>query len=129
MKLKLTILPKVYSICRLDHNAALPHWLAREEFFSVTRTNEELSIVSEQHNNMNEDTICSRNWKILKIEGPLDLSLIGLIAEVSGIFKDAGIPIFTLSTYDTDYILVKQEDLKTGIRALESNGHEIVAAG
>lgn len=128
MKLKLTVLPKKYSICRLSPNAALPHWIVKAEFFSVTRTKDELSIVAEQDEEVSEDIICSRDWRIMKIEGPLDLTLIGLIAEVSGIFKDAGIAIFTLSTYDTDYILVKEVDLKNGVTALESSGHEVIGS-
>lgn len=127
MKLRLTVLPKKYSIWRLGSNAALPHWIVKAEFFSVTRTEDELSVVAEQDVPVAEDVICSRDWRIMKIEGPLDLTLIGLIAEVSGIFKDACIPIFTLSTYDTDYILVKEEDLRNGTKALVSSGHEVVA--
>ncbi len=125
MKLKLKILPKKYMICRYSPSAALPHWLGTAGFFSVTRTHEELSVVAEQSEPAGEDIVCSRDWRILKIEGPLDLTLIGLIAGVSVIFKDAGIPIFTLSTYDTDYILVKESDLKPGKEALEEDGHEV----
>ena len=126
MKLRLTIFQENYAICRLSPGAAFPHWLLKAEFFSVTRTRDELSIVSVQDETVSDDTVSSRNWKVLKIEGPLDLSLIGLIAEVSGIFKDAGIPIFTLSTYDTDYILVKDSDIGDAIRALEAAGHEVI---
>ncbi|MGE5421541.1 MAG: ACT domain-containing protein [Chloroflexota bacterium] len=128
MKLKLTVLPKKYAICRLNANAALPHWIVKAEFFSVTRTKDELSVVAEQDDPVSEDIICSRDWRILKIEGPLDLTLIGLIAEVSGIFKDAGIAIFTLSTYETDYILVKEGDLRNGTTALVSSGHEVIGS-
>lgn len=126
MKLKLTILQGKYAICRLSPTAALPHWLVKAEFFSVTRTREELSVVALQDEPVSEEITCSRDWRILKIEGPLDLSMIGLIAGVSEIFKDAGIPIFTLSTYDTDYILIKEDNLRKGIRALEGNGHDVV---
>jgi hypothetical protein len=72
-----------------------------------------------------EDADCSRDWRIMKIEGPLDLTIVGLIAGVAGVFKDAGVPIFTMSTYDTDYIMVKEQDLGAGIRALEASGHEV----
>jgi hypothetical protein len=126
MKLRLTAFQEKYAICRLSPFSALPHWLMKSEFFSVTKTQDELSIVAIQNDNFPDDTVCSRNWRVLKIEGPLDLTLIGLIAEVSGILKDAGIPIFTLSTYDTDYILVKDDDLGIAVRALESFGHELI---
>jgi uncharacterized protein len=125
MKLKLKVLPKKYSICRLSPHAAIPGWLASAEFFSVTRTADELSIVSLQELAEEVDTACSRDWRIMKIEGPLDLTIVGLIAGVAGVFKDAGVPIFTMSTYDTDYIMVKEQDLGAGVRALEGAGHEV----
>jgi uncharacterized protein len=125
MKLKFKVLPNKYAICRLSPNAAIPGWLATAEFFSVTRTAEELSVVAVQELAEAEDADCSREWRIMKIEGPLDLTIVGLIAGVAGVFKDAGVPIFTMSTYDTDYIMVKEQDLGAGIRALEASGHEV----
>jgi uncharacterized protein len=125
MKLRLKVFPNKYAICRFNPHAAIPGWLARTEFFSVTRTAEELSVVALQEIAVEEDTACSRDWRIMKIEGPLDLTIVGLIAGVAGVFKDAGVPIFTMSTYDTDYIMVKEQDLASGIRALQAAGHEV----
>jgi hypothetical protein len=126
MKLKLTVLPEKYAICRFSPHSAIPGWLAKADFFSVTRTSDELSVVAPQDVPESEDIPCSRDWRIIRIDGPLDLAIIGLMAEVAGIFRDAGIPIFTISTYDTDYILVKETDLSHSIHSLEQEGHTVV---
>jgi len=72
-----------------------------------------------------DDCLCNKDWRIIKVEGPLDFSMVGVIADLSSIFKKKNILIFTISTYDTDYILVKQKDLTAGIQALTENGHMI----
>ena len=74
---------------------------------------------------ISKDIHYSKDWRILKISGPLDLSLIGIIAEISKILEEKNIPIFTISTYDTDYFLVKENDLSKAIKALREKGHQI----
>lgn len=86
---------------------------------------DELSVIAIQTSFDLDDIIKSEDWRIFKIVGPLDFSLIGIIAEVSKIFKETNISIFTISTYDTDYILVKQKDLDLGIEALREKGHKV----
>lgn len=116
--MNLTVLDKKYSIYRFEVNSVLPDWIYLSDFYSITKTAEEVSVVTEQTDQISENILCSKDWRILKIAGPLDFSVIGIIADISAILKDAKISIFTISTYDTDYILLKQKDLETGIIAL-----------
>jgi len=123
--LNFIVLAKKYSIIKFRIDSVLPDWIYSSDFYSITKTKEELSVIAIQTDFISEDILCSRDWRILKIAEPLDLSLIGIIAEVSEIFKEKKISIFTISTYDTDYILVKQKDLSIGIKALREKRHII----
>ena len=121
--MNLIVLPHRYSILKFKDELSLPDWVYSSEFYSITKTLEELSVVTIQTGSISDDTICSRDWRILKIAGPLDLSSIGIIAEISATLKNENIPIFTISTFDTDYILIKQKDLNIALSALEERGH------
>ena len=109
--LTLTLLPCTLAICRLDPAAALPAWAAASRFYAVTRTDEELSVVCEQHL-VPADVVCQRDWCCLKVTGPLDFALTGILARLTAPLADAGIPIFAISTYDTDYLLVKADQTR-----------------
>lgn len=126
--LKLKVLDDDFCICRMEPCATLPAWITAGTFFSVTRTEEELSIVCSR-NIIPEDArsqmVCEREWKCMKVEGPLDLSLTGILAHLSSTLADAGISIFAISTYDTDYLLVKEEKLHNAIIVLMSHGYSV----
>lgn len=123
--MNLTVLGNSYSIYRFSSESSLPEWVYSSDFYSITRTKEELSVVTSQNHFVSNDILCSREWKIIKIEGPLDFSLVGIIAGVSAILSSSEISIFSISTYDTDYILVKQKDLNSAIETLAKNGYTI----
>jgi len=125
MKLKLVILKDKYAIHRFDADTNIPEWIDNSDFYSLTKTADELSIVAKQSDSIAESPVINKDWKILKIQGPLDFSLVGIIAEISRILKEINITIFTISTFDTDYILVKNKDLDIAIDSLKANGHEI----
>lgn len=126
MYLDFTLLKDLYSIYRLKKDSAIPDWTYESEFYSLTRTKDELSIVCKQVANTMDDKIkIDSHWRILKINGPLDLSMIGIIAEISNLLKENKIPIFTISTYDTDYILVKNQNIDKVLTVLKNNGHKI----
>ena len=126
MDLSFTLLKDVYSIYRFDSGAPFPYWLDNSDFYSVTKTKDELSVVSKQIEVKHDDKIrTDRNWRILRINGPLQLSQIGIIADVSDLLKKNMIPIFEISTFDTDYILVKNNDLDKAIKALTGAGNII----
>ncbi len=121
----LIVLTKKYSICKFKNGLPLPEWIYLSDFYSITKTKDELSIVAEQREPVSGNIDCNKDWRIIKVVGPLDFSQVGIIAELSNILKEKKISIFTISTYDTDYILVKEKDLKAGIDALRENKHYV----
>ena len=123
--MNLILLKGVYSVCKFAPETVPPSWIYESEFYSVTRTSEELSVVASLCCPADEGMICDYGWRILKIKGPLDLSLTGILAELSRLFSEKSIPVFTISTYDTDYILIKETDVENGVKALEDSGHSI----
>ena len=124
--MNLTLLPDTLAICRLDRSIASPAWLPRSGFVSVTRTEDELSIVCSDAE-VPDDIVCQRGWRGLQVEGPLDFSLTGILASLAGTLAEAGVSLFAVSTYDTDYILVRQAQLTAARQALIDAGHQVVA--
>ena len=122
--LTLTVLPDRYAICRLDSKAPVPEWAIGDDFVSISRTRDELSIVCPERN-LPKDGSGSRGWRILKCEGHLDYTLTGIIASLAEPLADAGVSIFPLATHDTDYILIKERQLDLAIQALTSYGHAV----
>lgn len=121
----LTVLDETFAVCRLEHDAAIPAWLPRAGFVSLTRTPDEVSIVCVEAA-VPQGTTCERGWRGLQVEGPLDFSLTGVLASLAGPLADAGVSLFALSTYDTDYLLVRQEQLGQARQALIAAGHRLV---
>jgi hypothetical protein len=122
----LKVLQKKYSILKFQADSVLPEWIYSSDFYSITKTPDELSVVTEQSDTFKENIPGSKDWQVLKIIGPLDFSLIGVIADISNILKDARVPIFTISTYNTDYIFVKQKDMDVTIKALRDKNYNIM---
>jgi uncharacterized protein len=126
MHLDFTLLKGHYSIYRFDKDSAIPHWIYDSEFFSMTRTSDELSIVCKHADiGLNENIKIDKEWRILKINGPLDLSMIGIIADISSLFKENRISIFSVSTYDTDYTLIKDHQVDKALVLLKKSGHKV----
>ena len=119
------VLESNYAIYRFGNESSLPDWIYSSDFYSITKTKDEISVVAAQNDLIFIDIECNKDWRIIKIEGPLDFSLVGIIADISAIFKSVKISIFTLSTYNTDYFLIKQKDLDTGIQSLIENDHKV----
>ena len=124
--MNLMILDGIYAIYKYKVETPLPRWIRSSDLYSITKTRDELSVVAIQNDRMLKDVFINRDWRIIKIEGPLDFSLVGIIADISAVFKKRQISIFTLSTYDTDYVLVKQNDLNAGIQALKESGYNVL---
>jgi len=123
-KLTFIILRETFAICRLDKDAPIPNWAFQSSLFSVTRTKDELSIVCPQIN-VPKGIVCNQGWSCLKVKGPLDLSLTGIISSIAKTLERERISLFSISTYDTDYVMVKQKDLEKAIFALTETGHRI----
>ncbi|MGB8647949.1 MAG: ACT domain-containing protein [Anaerolineae bacterium] len=123
-RLTLTILPDRLAVCRLAPDAPLPDWATRAGLYSITRTPDELSIVCNQaYVPEGITSVCCLRG--LKIEGPLNLSMVGVLASLALPLARAEISIFAISTYDTDYLLVTDEHLEKAALVLSESGHEI----
>lgn len=124
-KLKMSLLDINLGVCRLASNDAVPAWGTKSQFFSVTKTEEELSIVCEEQY-IPEGVNCEGSWRALKVEGPLDFSLVGILSKISSALAAVKVSIFAISTYDTDYILVKSKDIDKAVEALRNNDYDIL---
>ena len=116
--------PDLYSVCRLDACAEIPWWAFSAQFVSMTRTGNELSVVCRQ-DLVPEGTRAEKGWMCFEVAGVLDFSLTGIMADLSGILAKAKISLFVVSSYDTDFILVKQENTAAAIAAFTSAGHTV----
>jgi hypothetical protein len=114
----------LYAICRFEPGASVPAWASGERFLTVTRTASELSIVCEEKM-VPEGLHAERNRRLMQIEGTLAFTLTGVLASIAAPLANAGISIFAVSTYDTDYLLVSEEDLQEATQVLEAAGHVI----
>jgi len=126
--LTLTLLPGGFAICRLAADAGIPAWAAQGEFFSITRTPDELSVVvSEAH--LPEGTRGDSGWRCFRVEGPMPLSSVGVLASLADPLARASVSLFAVSTYDTDYLLVKGEAVERAKHALVRAGHTLRLCG
>lgn len=125
----LLLLPERYAICRMPPDAAAPGQGGGPGIWSLTRTAEELSLVCAEDGLPTDADApqISRGWRALRVAGTLDFSLIGVLAALAAPLADAGVSIFALSTYDTDYLLVRADDLERATAALEADGHRLHA--
>ena len=126
MNLNFKVLPGKFAVYKFQKETPLTSWIYSSDFYSLTKTRDELSVIAVQNDDLPSDVSSSKNWRIIKIEGPLDFSLIGIIAGITEILKENGISLLTVSTYSTDYILVKQKDLYSALEALKQHGHHIL---
>lgn len=123
-KLDLVLMPDMLAVCRLESSDEIPAWAATASFSSITRAAEELSIVCPQ-NLVPDDVQCEPGWRCLRVAGTLNFSMIGVIASLVEPLAHAGISVFVMSTFDTDYLLVKETNFEAALSALRSAGHEV----
>jgi uncharacterized protein len=122
MGLVLTTIPEALTICRLQPNGPLPAWAMADPFWSITRTRDELSIVVAKES-VPADVRAEGAWRALRIAGPIPLSAVGILASVAEPLAQAGINLFVISTFDTDYVLVASDRLEDARLALSDAGH------
>jgi uncharacterized protein len=120
----LSILPYKLAICRLDPDAPLPGDIFQSPFWSVTYTGDEISVIVPEEN-VPASCQSENHWSCLKVRGPLDFGLTGILASLTAPLAEAGIPVFALSTFETDYLMVKDSDLEETIAVLRNQGHHI----
>ena len=95
-------------------------------FFSLVKTADELSIVMEEASAPKRAPRRSAGWRLLAVQGPFDLRAVGVLASITAPLAAAGVSIFALATFDTDYFLVSERQLARAVKALEAAGHTIV---
>lgn len=118
----LSVLEETFSIYRLAPDASLPEAVSECDFYSLSKTTEELSLVCPEHLAVKSDK-SSPDWKCLKVAGPLDFKLTGILAGITEVLAKEKLSVFAISTFDTDYILIKKQDLTPAISALERTGY------
>ena len=123
--LTLSILPDLLAVCRLLAHDPIPAWAAHSAFFSVTRTADELSIVCDVQQ-VPPGVHCEQPWRAFKVEGPLPFELTGILLAIAAPLADAGISIFALATFDTDYVLVRDTQFEQAKAVLIAAGHHLL---
>ena len=123
-ELKFRWLKKPYAVIRLAPNVPVPEWATGTEFVSITRTAEELSIVCPTEN-LPRDFQSSPRWQCFKLEGPFPFSETGVLLSFIEPLSSRNIPIFAVSTYDTDYVLIQEDFVGFALNTLQEAGHEL----
>ena len=109
-KIILSILPEKFAICYFDKNTPIPSWALEEDFFSITKTSDELSIVFPQEK-IPGGVFANKNWRAFKLEDIKEyLHVAGIIGFLSQPLADKDVSIFNISTFQTNYILVEEKN-------------------
>ena len=122
-KLVLSVLEETFSIHRLAPDASLPEAVSECDFYSLSKTTDELSLVCPEHLAVKSEK-SNPDWKCLKVAGPLDFELTGILAGITEVLAKEKLSVFAISTFDTDYILIKKQGLTAAISALERAGYQ-----
>jgi uncharacterized protein len=128
----LTLLAGRYAVCMLPSLASIPSWATLgSDFWSITRTSDELSIICAQEylpDDDYSDLAVARDWMLLRVEGPFAFDVTGVLAALSDVLARDGVVLLAVATYQTDYLLVKAEQIDTAIAALIKTGHHVRSA-
>ena len=124
-KLKYRILPDRLAVCQLAAGTRVPEWALGGGFFCVAGAGDEVSIVCEERQVVDGVRV-EKGWAGLKLEGPFPFTMTGVLASFLQPLAEAGIPVFAVSTFNTDYVLIKRTDLERAQKALGEAGHERV---
>jgi len=122
--LSLTLLAGKLAVCQLPATAQIPDWAYSGEMSVIVRTRDELSIVCEQHF-VPVQIRAEKNWRAFKVRGPLDFSQVGVLAALAQSLAQAQVSIFAISTFDTDYVLVKEHSIDLAVQALRQSGFHV----
>ena len=125
MSLTLKLVNDIFAIHSLEANSKIPEQVFDASIYFIAKTHEEVSIVAPQSIEIPSDDV-EKDWQALEVVGPLDFSLTGLLSRISSVLANEKISIFAISTFDTDYILVKTNTLEAAIAALKTNNYKII---
>lgn len=121
--MKLEIVPHKLTVCKVSNISDID---ITAQFYFIGRTDEELSLVCKTEDTPQNTIECDDGWRGFRIQGVLDFSLIGILSKLSGILGEHQIGIFAVSTYNTDYILLKEDNFERALNVLVSEGYTIV---
>jgi len=125
MSLTLKLVNDIFAIHSLEANSQIPQQVFDASIYFIAKTHEELSIVAPQSITIDSDDV-ETDWQALEVVGPLGFSLTGILSKISTILANEKISIFAISTFDTDYILVKTNTLDAAISVLKTNDYKII---
>lgn len=126
--LHLTVLPEALAVCRLPAGSGAPTWGGGgTALFAFVRAVDETSVICEERL-IPAGVRAERGFRALKVAGPLDFGAVGVLAQLSTVLAEAGLSIFVVSTFDTDYVLVRETRLAAAADALRHAGHEVTGA-
>lgn len=120
--LPIQTVPGRFAVCRLGPDDPVPAWATVMGFCSITRTHDELSVVC-QESVVPPDVRCGKGWRCLRVAGAIDFSAIGVLASLMAPLAQAGVSVFAVSTFDTDYLMVKENAFAAVCAALQEAGH------
>jgi hypothetical protein len=123
-KLSLKILADRMAVCRFEPSAPLPDWFDQPGFYSITRTAEELSVVCNEER-VPLGTESETGWRCFQLLGPFNFSEIGIISSLTHPLTESGVSVFVISTFDTDYLMVKEKDFPKAVDVLTARGHQV----
>ena len=124
MPLVIDVLAGLYAICRLAPDAPIPPWARGAELTAIACTPEEVSVVCAEER-VPPGVRASTGWRVLKLRGPFDLAAVGVLAAVAEPLARAGVSIMAIATFDTDYVLVRDNQLSSAMEALGVAGHRV----
>ncbi len=123
-KLAISVLEEPFMVCRLSPDSPIPDWAMKRAFLSITRTPDELSLILPEAP-IPPDVVREGGWRCLRLEGPFDLTAVGVLASLLTPLAQAKISVLALSTHGTDHVLVKGSDLARAVRVLVKAGHHV----
>jgi hypothetical protein len=127
-KISLKILPGLMAVCRLDPGAKVPDWIDNRSFYSITRTPQELSVVCRAER-VPPGAESETGWRCFQLLGSFNFSELGIISSLTQPLAASGVPVFVISSFTTDYLMVKAKDLGRAIDALTAAGHRVKIEG
>ena len=122
---KLRILGGIYQLTRLPKNSSIPQEIFEQDFYTISRTSNELSIIAPEEIHIDSE-YSEKSWRIIQFVESMDLSLVGITARITNILARENINLCAIATYNTDYILIKNHQIEIAIKALENAGYLFV---
>ena len=124
--LRFSVVLGSFAVCQLPADSALPNWLPASGLLSITRSDDELSIVCST-DSVPTQVKAERGWICLKLEGPFPFSMTGVLSSFIQPLGEHAVPIFATSTYNTDYVLIPEQHVAMALRVLRESGHELIS--